>query len=320
MVSQQRLRGFARRFGSVGIVAAVGVTFLCALGSLPAHAAPVYDYTIDYPGPYQVLGSPTPVSFTATATAPGSPSGLLTEEAFASAGPGYLGGLSQTTLDLPNGALTSEGGTSQESSDFTLDNIVITGPAGSTSADIVDYSINVSVMGSLSAVADTGFHSQAGVSLSVSTNSSLGGGGGALGSMTVNSAGTVTASGVFSSFPVGVTGQTTAVSPVHQARSGDTISIQLILATFAIAGESFGSPAGSAAATADFSHTVMFPTSGPVLNLPAGWTANSLDGTIVDNHFVASIPEPAALWLLGVAIAAGLMRRRLQRLPGAPGA
>jgi hypothetical protein len=48
-------------------------------------------------------------------------------------------------------------------------------------------------------------------------------------------------------------------------------------------------------ALSDYSHTLTFPASGPVFNLPAGYTANSPDAHIVNNMFV---PEPGSLVLL----------------------
>ena len=51
--------------------------------------------------------------------------------------------------------------------------------------------------------------------------------------------------------------------------------------------------------TTDFGGTLSFATSGPVFDLPPGWTANSISGNIVDNRFVgAEIPEPGTLTLL----------------------
>ncbi|MBI3838904.1 MAG: PEP-CTERM sorting domain-containing protein [Planctomycetia bacterium] len=60
-----------------------------------------------------------------------------------------------------------------------------------------------------------------------------------------------------------------------------------------------------------FSHTFGFPTSGPVFNLPDGFTANSPEGQIANNNFV---PEPSTLAL--AAIGLGLVacyRRRTAR-------
>jgi hypothetical protein len=52
----------------------------------------------------------------------------------------------------------------------------------------------------------------------------------------------------------------------------------------------------------DFGHTLSFAPSGPVFNLPPGWTANSVSGNIVDNRFVgfSAVPEPSALILFGM--------------------
>src|SRR5437588_6361397 len=94
---------------------AIGAAFLATA----ARAAPTYDYTIQAPGPFQVIGSPSPVSKSATAT-----SGPFSSATSAAAGPGYLSGSSHATLDLPNGASGTASGFSQESSDFNLDNIV----------------------------------------------------------------------------------------------------------------------------------------------------------------------------------------------------
>ena len=59
----------------------------------------------------------------------------------------------------------------------------------------------------------------------------------------------------------------------------------------------------------------MLPTSGPVFNLTAGFTAFSLDGCIVDNRYLcapsaASVPEPTMLGFVGLGLAGlGVVRR-----------
>ena len=58
-----------------------------------------------------------------------------------------------------------------------------------------------------------------------------------------------------------------------------------------------GEATGGAFATADFSHTLSFPTVGPVFDLPRGYTVNSVDGLIVNNQFVggaSSVNPPVA--------------------------
>ena len=47
---------------------------------------------------------------------------------------------------------------------------------------------------------------------------------------------------------------------------------------------------------ADFTHTFGFPASGPVFNLPDGFTVNSQEANIVDNQWLG-VPEPSSLML-----------------------
>ena len=56
-----------------------------------------------------------------------------------------------------------------------------------------------------------------------------------------------------------------------------------------------GSVSGQAAAI--FDHTLSFPKDGPVFNLPEGYTANSLDGMIVDNRWTPVPIAPASVFL-----------------------
>lgn len=62
--------------------------------------------------------------------------------------------------------------------------------------------------------------------------------------------------------------------------------------------------------SSDFGDPLSFAPTGPVFDLPPGWTANSISGNIVNNRFVGTaVPEPGALpllasgalWLLGLA-------------------
>ena len=63
--------------------------------------------------------------------------------------------------------------------------------------------------------------------------------------------------------------------------------------------------------SSDFGDPLSFAPSGPVFDLPPGWTANSISGNIVDNRFVgAAVPElgalpllaSGALWILGLTV------------------
>jgi len=73
---------------------------------------------------------------------------------------------------------------------------------------------------------------------------------------------------------------------------------------------------GTYSATADMNYydTLSFPTSGPVFNLPSGYTVNSVEGDIVNNAFLggpaASVPEPSSLVLIGTALLGLYVARR----------
>lgn len=84
-----------------------------------------------------------------------------------------------------------------------------------------------------------------------------------------------------------------------------------------IAGAETGKYFGGSASS-DFFDTVHFPADGPVFVLPAGYTANSVSGNIVDNRWlgpVTAAPEPASLgvWLgllAAASMSAGAIRRQ----------
>lgn len=65
----------------------------------------------------------------------------------------------------------------------------------------------------------------------------------------------------------------------------------------------------------DFSHTLSLPTTGPVLNLPGGYSATSAEMNIIDNTFVP-VPEPAGWAAVAVALVAAAGRRSRSARPG----
>jgi hypothetical protein len=76
------------------------------------------------------------------------------------------------------------------------------------------------------------------------------------------------------------------------------------------------SAAGSGNASLDFGHTLSLPTSGPVLNLPDGYTVDMPGLFVSDNRFLppgagGAVPEPGSMALLGAGLAAlAVLRRR----------
>jgi hypothetical protein len=90
--------------------------------------------------------------------------------------------------------------------------------------------------------------------------------------------------------------------------SGGPNTLSLLLGTLSHA-SSIGS-GSNASSTVHFGNTLKFAVNGPVFDLPAGWTANSVQGNIVNNQFIppAGVPEPGTLGLVLMG-AAGVWRR-----------
>ena len=63
----------------------------------------------------------------------------------------------------------------------------------------------------------------------------------------------------------------------------------------------------SGGGTSSFQQTVSFPTSGPVFNLPPGYTVNSASALVVNN---VAVPEPSVLCLLVAGVGAVWMSHR----------
>jgi hypothetical protein len=98
-------------------------------------------------------------------------------------------------------------------------------------------------------------------------------------------------------------------TPNFDVQSGVPFDVQIRLSTFAeaLVSSSVGS-GGTAEANTDFSHTFSFTTSGPVFNLPLGYSANSADANIVNNQ-VAAVPEPSSFALAAAAMSLAVATR-----------
>ena len=185
--------------------------------------------------------------------------------------------------------------------------VVISGPTGGTTTT----SLNLTVSGNIDLFGDAGGDFNQGVlSITTSLAGSLGtaggegyfisdfccGGGGAP-TLTIASGGILSnlyRSGDFA-------------TPTLSVVSGETLSVSLSLQASARCRDSYGGPCET---SVNYLNTLGLLTSGPVFNLPAGWTANSPDGSIVNNLFVA-VPEASASTLLALSVIGTLMGRRL---------
>lgn len=129
------------------------------------------------------------------------------------------------------------------------------------------------------------------------------------------------ATGVFEAF----TGDTEAVTNIFAGAPVGvpfSLDMELSVKSTVLWGADSAVATLIASSSTNFANTVSFPTAGPVFNLPAGYTANSVSGLIVNNQWtgdgVASVPEPSSLLLLMVSGLAGLIgfgwrKRRIHR-------
>jgi hypothetical protein len=264
-----------------------------------SYAAPQYSASI--PGVESVNASPTPV-FLSNRTervdrdAANNVIGQATHQETAGASYGQLRGTNNADyLNVhPHFPIFSGGGTGgQQFSSFALDDFIITGPPGN-----IMISFNFTITGSLgTSIVATGnlahYAASAEVEALMSYQSSTGGAGNIqIGQMGVYRGEIVSQSGIFQSFPLDGESIGMGTTPSLPTFAGDTaLMFGLALSTRTSASVGFGGEPGHANGYASFGHTFGFPTSGPVANLPEGYTLNSISGNIVDNQFVP--PEPA---------------------------
>lgn len=246
-----------------------------------------------------INNSPTPVSVSNMGSHPAGigPGGFVSSQGSASSASGIVSSTSQSQCDFPQGGFGSEGSGLNSGASFDLGGLIITGPPG-----VVNVSFNISLSGTIGAggsgVNVGGFSS---ASLGGVLNDFFGGFGFDLGSISADGSGITGQSGVFGGLPFDANGNAIITTPTIAYPIGDpNLSFALDLSTSSFSGSGIAGGPGPANANALASYTAMF--SGPVANLPPGYTLNSLDGTIVDNHFVGT-PEPSTLLLAAFGLA-----------------
>jgi hypothetical protein len=189
------------------------------------------------------------------------------------------------------------------SSDFSLDDLEISGPPGN-----ILVSLNLAISGGLIATDSGGAFMNSSASANagiINFGGPFGAGGMDLGRIAVGSSGGLVATGIFSTLDMGGTVLGTTFSILTFA--GAPIQFKMGLQTFADASVGRGAVFGVAFGSSSF--TLGFPTSGPVANLPEGYTLNSAGGHIVNNRFV---PEPPTFVLAAVGVL-GLMASARRR-------
>jgi len=285
-------------FAETGIL--IQAAFLIAtVVLLPETVLAVPLFNASIPGIETVNASPDPVFLsnrTERVDKDGANNviGQATHEGIAAASYGQVRGSSNADylnvhphFPIFFGAMTG----AQEDSAFILDDLVITGPPGNILVSF-NYTVSGTIEASIVATGNSPYTAGAQVEALISYQSSFGGAGNvSIGQMSVDTA-NVSRSGIFSTFPVKSAATATGTSPENLTFAGDTaLQFGLRLVTSAGAGVGFGAEPGRANGYASFTNAFGFPPSGPVANLPAGYTLNSVSGHIVNNQFVA--PDPA---------------------------
>jgi len=316
----------------------LAIAFLGLLHAATAHAAPAYRAASHGAGTtVDVSESPTPLDETRSADEPigpasaGTGAGHFVGSSTAACDYGWLKAAS--AADLTWSGTGGNGVDVGASSGFRLDDITITAPGGTPGNTQVYYALAFTIGGSIDADVTSAVPSlwSAGSNVTFSfSDVNVYGYGGTLGDVSVGVNSGVkssTDSGVLGGFPLGAFTTVSADTSrdVYGADTrgvttpGATVTVSFYLSTAAGVGkESTDEVTGEGTAYADFAKTLEFPSSGPVVKftdaqgtpLP-GWTADSADGCIVDNHYLcAPAPEPAPGATTSVAVLALCWVRR----------
>ncbi|NDQ56844.1 MAG: PEP-CTERM sorting domain-containing protein [Acidipila sp.] len=212
------------------------------------------------------------------------------------------------------GASVSQIATGANNNTFSFNDLVISGPVG-TVGTILTVSFNLDISGAL-IDQSTGSNMLAVSTVGVTYQLAGTSGQGAMQA----SNGAYSSSGILQGIVAnqGTISNTIFRTGVATVTVGTPFSFTLGLQEGSIAGPTNfcnGGCVGTASAISNFANTFGLPTTGPVANLPAGYTLSSASGLIVNNQFgtPTPTPEPSTLLLLGSGMLAmaGAARRRL---------
>lgn len=239
---------------------------------------------------------------------------FYSRNAFASAEPGRLRASSTAAIQLTPAVSLGLGSilnSTDASAIFRLDDVVISGPGTGSILTSLNMNLSGGLLTSAFAQLAAGNGAEAGANASVSVHAFVAGNFFS-GTKAISSLWQVeTQSGGGSTFEdgllAGFTGPGTLVTPEMMLPVGSSFVVQLGLETSA-ATNSRSTILGSrrqADASSLYDSTFSFPLSGPVFNLPEGFTANSLSGLIVNNLWQGlagpqPIPAPSS-FLLAIA-------------------
>lgn len=250
----------------------------------------------------------TPPDITATSpsqeTASGSGTRAIGNYSYSVlAGPGLLGDSNSVSAT----SATGDQGDVRSNTNFTMSNILLTGPSGST---FIYYSVNFDVTGSFLLTA-SGNATATGI---VEVDDAVG----ELGSMLASTDASLDGAGGVFQGQIPSTNSSYDVAAATEKEIGQNGAPVTVLLNLATAANVLAND-GSGSATVAFLDPLSFPADGPVFNFfdlsgnpISGWTANSDDGCIVNNVFMCGSVGPAGFvpelstWAMMVAGFAGL--------------
>ncbi|MEX2206786.1 MAG: hypothetical protein WEF50_11215 [Myxococcota bacterium] len=278
---------------------------LAALLLAPRISAAVPLYCIAF-GVGSIDCTPESAVFVDSRNVPGGAQGTATGvrgTAWASAGTYYPVSLGVRAVAMDT---TGLGASATARAEFSGYEVVISGPTGETTTT----SLNLHLTGSISIPLGGGGGGDGEGVLSVATT-------------LAGSQGTASGDGLFIRGISGGGGPLTFYSgaegileglffggdfetPTLSVIAGETVFLSVSLEARARCLDSFGSFCSSSTNYFDFGLGL---TTGPVFNLPEGWTANAPDGSIVANHF-STVPESSTWALLALPIFGTVVGRR----------
>lgn len=304
LVTRRRSRGAWRHHpcsqGAAGLLALVGLSLA------PPGSAAVYQALADTETEYDNDPDMDGYASADHLTHEESALGIATAQA------GSVGAFAGAVVDVAESFASAQTQTDARAS-MAIGGVYISGPCCSIST-----SYNLQVKGTLSIECQDVWPRHAGGNASFQIDSRVSGPppqqaslalSGWVSKPEINCTGT-SYSGVFAG--PGFDGDEVVTSTVDVMPTGVEQTLYVSVSTQAIAAASAGDPPMTlrGEARADFRYTVSFPTDRPVFNLPAGYTVNSDDGLIVDNHFVPAPTGLHAALAAGTALALLAGRRR----------
>ncbi|HUF67584.1 MAG TPA: PEP-CTERM sorting domain-containing protein [Longimicrobiales bacterium] len=298
----------------------------------PANAAPLFSVELDFGGVEE--RGPEPITLNQETRSNIDEGNFDFESAFGAAGRGILRTSARATIfwpDIRGFPLCSgiPGGHCNRYSNeaiafFRLDDVIITGPGG---ASEVSASLNLRLDGSTSANTFFTNPSTSFTSSAASANVDV--------SVAVGPSFRTRFDGSAQTFSSDLRGSRSESTGILTGFSG-LLDLDLTTAAFMLPVDTFfplfvslggsarievdvrGADPGLpvqriAEAQSSFANSLSFPFSGPVFVLPTGFTANSESGLIRDNMWIGaptSVPEPSALLLVALGLAALVAARR----------